>query len=94
VIEPVSRAGWQTQQRRDRKNELLLRGKRLRPCVSTRRSYELQVAWSVDVLVHQSTHMGRLTYDEALTKRVPVSAFRLSSTGSTGSPTTLRKMSR
>jgi hypothetical protein len=27
---------------------------------------ELQVAWSVDVLVHESTHLGKLTYDEAL----------------------------
>jgi hypothetical protein len=27
---------------------------------------ELQVAWSVDVLVHESTHLGRFTYNEAL----------------------------
>jgi hypothetical protein len=27
---------------------------------------ELQVAWSVDVLVHESTHLGKFTYNEAL----------------------------
>jgi hypothetical protein len=35
---------------------------------STRRANQLQVAWSVDVLVHESTHMSRFTYDEALTE--------------------------
>jgi hypothetical protein len=34
----------------------------------TRRSNELQVAWSVDVLVHESVHLGRHTVDEALTE--------------------------
>ena len=27
---------------------------------------ELQVAWSVDVLIHESTHLGKFTYNEAL----------------------------
>jgi hypothetical protein len=27
---------------------------------------ELQVAWSVDVLVHESTHLGKFTYNEAV----------------------------
>jgi hypothetical protein len=27
---------------------------------------ELQVAWSVDVLVHESTHLGKFTYNEGL----------------------------
>ena len=27
---------------------------------------ELQVAWSVDVLVHESTHLGKFTYNESL----------------------------
>lgn len=35
---------------------------------SSRRANELQVAWSVDVLVHESVHMGRRTSDEALTE--------------------------
>jgi hypothetical protein len=33
---------------------------------SVRPADELQVAWSVDVLVHESTHLGKFTYDEAL----------------------------
>ena len=41
-------------------------GLRLGEIASTRRSHELQVAWSVDVLVHESTHMARFTYDEEL----------------------------
>jgi hypothetical protein len=41
-------------------------GVRLGSSASTRRTHELQVAWSVDVLVHESTHMARFTYDEAL----------------------------
>lgn len=35
---------------------------------ATRRANELQVAWSVDVLVHESIHMARHTADEALTE--------------------------
>lgn len=41
-------------------------GLRLGSTPSTRRTHELQVAWSVDVLVHESVHMRRFTYDEAL----------------------------
>ena len=41
-------------------------GLRLGSAPATRRTHELQVAWSVDVLVHESVHMGRFTYDEAL----------------------------
>jgi hypothetical protein len=43
-------------------------GLRLGLVASTRRANELQVAWSVDVLVHESVHMGRFTSDEALTE--------------------------
>ena len=43
-------------------------GLRLGLAPSTRRSNELQVAWSVDVLVHESVHLGRFTADEALTE--------------------------
>jgi hypothetical protein len=43
-------------------------GLRLGNRVSTRRRNELQVAWSVNVLVHESVHMGRFTTDEALTE--------------------------
>jgi hypothetical protein len=41
-------------------------GLRLGNRVSTRRQNELQVAWSVNVLVHESVHMGRFSTDEAL----------------------------
>ena len=41
-------------------------GLRLGASAATRAANELQVAWSVDVLLHESTHMGRRTYDEAL----------------------------
>jgi hypothetical protein len=41
-------------------------GLRLGSVASTRRSHELKVAWSVDVLIHESVHLGRFTYDEAL----------------------------
>jgi hypothetical protein len=41
-------------------------GLRLGASASTRRSNDLQVAWSVNVLVHESTHMGRSNPDEAL----------------------------
>jgi hypothetical protein len=43
-------------------------GLRLGSRVSTRRQNELQVAWSVNVLVHESVHMARSTTDEALTE--------------------------
>jgi hypothetical protein len=41
-------------------------GLRLGVSPSTRGAHELQVAWSVDVLVHESTHMGRFTYNEEI----------------------------
>jgi hypothetical protein len=41
-------------------------GLRLGMNAASRQTHELQVAWSVDVLVHESTHMGRFSYDEAL----------------------------
>lgn len=41
-------------------------GLRLGATPAWRKANELQVAWSVDVLLHESTHMGRHTYDEAL----------------------------
>ena len=57
-------------------------GLRLGAVASTRQAHELQVAWSVDVLVHESTHMARFTYDEALTEAcaragLPVELHRL-----------------
>ena len=64
-------------------------GLRLGSAPSTRRTRELQVAWSVDVLVHETVHMGRFTYDEALApRRAPGSGCRPSSTGSSGWPCT------
>jgi len=41
-------------------------GLRLGLDARTRRSNELQVAWAVDVLVHESVHLGRFSFDEAL----------------------------
>ncbi len=41
-------------------------GLRLGANATARAANELQVAWSVDVLLHESTHLGRFTYDEAL----------------------------
>jgi hypothetical protein len=41
-------------------------GLRLGTTAASRAANELQVAWSVDVLLHESTHMGRHSYDEAL----------------------------
>jgi hypothetical protein len=41
-------------------------GLRLGLVPATRRSNELQAAWSADVLVHESVHMGRFTADEAV----------------------------
>ncbi len=43
-------------------------GLRLGLVASTRHANELQVAWSVNVLVHESVHMARYTTDEALTE--------------------------
>ena len=43
-------------------------GLRLGRVPSTRRQNELQVSWSVDVLIHESIHIGRATTDEALTE--------------------------
>ena len=39
-------------------------GLRLGSVAATRRSHEMQVAWSVNVLIHESVHLGRLTADE------------------------------
>lgn len=57
-------------------------GLRLGSSASTRRQRELQVSWSVDVLIHESVHMGRFTTDEALTEAcaragLPVELHRL-----------------
>jgi hypothetical protein len=41
-------------------------GLRLGAVSPLRPADELQVGWSVDVLLHESTHLGRFTYDEAL----------------------------
>ena len=41
-------------------------GLRLGAAASLRSSAELQVGWSVDVFLHESTHLGRFTYNEAL----------------------------
>lgn len=41
-------------------------GLQLGVAASTRKSNELQVAWSVDVLIHESTHLGRSTPVESL----------------------------
>ncbi|MFN2469725.1 MAG: hypothetical protein ABR583_01820 [Gaiellaceae bacterium] len=57
-------------------------GLRLGAVASTRRSHELQVAWSVNVLVHESVHMARFTLDEKLTEAcarigLPIELHRL-----------------
>jgi hypothetical protein len=39
-------------------------GLRLGTSASTRRSHELQVAWSVNVLIHESVHLARFSADE------------------------------
>ena len=39
-------------------------GLRLGGATSTLRSNEMQVAWSVDVLIHEGVHLGRLSVDE------------------------------
>ncbi len=49
---------------------------------ATRHANELQVAWSVDVLLHESVHMARFTTDEALVEAcaraaLPVELHRL-----------------
>lgn len=41
-------------------------GLRLGHSSSIRRQDELQVAWSVNVLIHESVHLGRFTTDDAL----------------------------
>jgi hypothetical protein len=41
-------------------------GLRLGANAQTRATNTLQVAWSVDVLLHESTHLGRFTSNEAL----------------------------
>ena len=43
-------------------------GLRLGSVASTRRQNELQVSWAVNVLIHESVHLGRFTADEALTE--------------------------
>jgi len=43
-------------------------GLRLGIVASTRRSHELQVAWAVNVLIHESVHLGRFSSDERLTE--------------------------
>ncbi len=57
-------------------------GLRLGAVASIRRQNELQVSWAVDVLIHESVHMGRFTADEALTEAcarsgLPVELHRL-----------------
>lgn len=57
-------------------------GLRLGLVAATRRANELQVAWSVDVLLHESVHMARFTSDESLTEAcarvgLPVELHRL-----------------
>ena len=39
-------------------------GLRLGAATATRRSHEMQVAWSVDVLIHESVHLARFSADE------------------------------
>jgi hypothetical protein len=43
-------------------------GLRLGAVASTRRSHALQVAWSVNVLLHESVHMARFSFDEKVTE--------------------------
>ncbi len=43
-------------------------GLRLGSVATTRRQNELQVSWAVNVLIHESVHLGRFTADEALTE--------------------------
>jgi hypothetical protein len=57
-------------------------GLRLGVGAPRQRSNELQVSWSVNVLVHESVHMARFTRDEALTEAcarigLPVELHRL-----------------
>jgi hypothetical protein len=57
-------------------------GLRLGAVASTRRQNELQVSWALDVLIHESIHMGRFTTDEALAEAcarsgLPVELHRL-----------------
>ena len=63
-------------------------GLRLGASASTRRPNELQVAWSVDVLVHESRPHGPLQPRRGADRGVrPQPGYRSSCTGSTGSPT-------
>ena len=57
-------------------------GLRLGGDAATRDANTLQVAWSVNVLIHESVHMGRHTFDEALAEAcarvgLPVELHRL-----------------
>jgi len=57
-------------------------GLRLGAVASKRRSHELQVAWSVNVLLHETVHMARSTLDEKLTEAcaragLPIELHRL-----------------
>ena len=57
-------------------------GLRLGTSASSRRANEFQVAWSVNVLVHESVHMARFTLDEKLTEAcarigLPIELHRL-----------------
>jgi len=57
-------------------------GLRFGTVASMRASHPFQVAWSVDVLVHESVHMGRFSSDEALAEAcarvsLPVELHRL-----------------
>ena len=51
---------------RDAAEPVRLRRDAARSDGTARAANELQVAWSVDVLLHESAHLGRFTYDEAL----------------------------
>ena len=57
-------------------------GLRLGAVGSMRRSHELQIAWSVNVLVHETVHLARFTLDEKLTEAcariaLPIALHRL-----------------
>ena len=41
-------------------------GLRLGSVAGTRRTHEMQVAWSANVLIHESGHLGRFSTDESL----------------------------
>lgn len=57
-------------------------GLRLGGLAATRRSHELQVAWSVDVLIHESVHLARFSTYEAVAEAcariaLPIELHRL-----------------